>query len=106
MARVIPKTKIGLLSKCAAQPRTNATSAEEKRRLNEAWSALNYFVGQHGACVSPPGKMLRIEVMKDLLLPAKLSELGFNVRHVNQNTRITPFGFLPVDVIEIAVDGW
>lgn len=82
------------------------TTAEEKRRQKEAWQVLNQYITQQGAfVVTPPGRMLRIEFAKDSTLPAKLTKLGFNVWNVGQNTRLTPFGFLPVDVIEISLDG-
>jgi hypothetical protein len=55
-------------------------NAEQKRRQAEAWAALNAFVGRHDGWVTcPPGEMLRIEVMKGSVLPAKLRELGYNV---------------------------
>ena len=80
--------------------------AEEKRRQNEAWHTLNQFISQQGGLVvTPTGKMLRIEVVKEFTLPAKLIELGFKVWAVGQNTRVTPYGFLPFNVIEISVAG-
>jgi hypothetical protein len=62
---------------------------------------------QHGGWViSPPSRLLRIEIMKDSTLPAQLSKLGFRVYNVGSTTRIGgEKGFLSVDVIEIAVDG-
>lgn len=105
IARVIPKHKIGLFSKWAAQPR-NDTSAEEKRRNAEAWQALNEYITRQGAfVVTPPGKLLRIEIPKDPDLPAKLIELGYAVRHAGTGTRLTYDGVVAVNAIEISLDG-
>lgn len=103
----IPKHKTGLQSKWAAKPRSNEVSAEEARRQNETWQILNDYIVQNGGMViSPPGKMLRVEVQKDSLLPAQLSKLGFRVWACGSTTRTGgEMGFVPVDVIEIAVDG-
>lgn len=48
-------------------------AAEAKRRQSAAWHALNQFVTQEGGfVVTPPGRMLRVEVAKDSALPAQL----------------------------------
>lgn len=100
---------------------TNA-GTEEKRRQAAAWEALNLLVRQHNGWVtSPPGKVLRIEVMKDSELPAKLRELRYNVVRCGSVTRVTgapasnpvterttgavPSAFCELDVIEIRLDG-
>lgn len=104
--RPVPKHKVGLLSKWANQPRNDAVADEIKRRQQEAWEALNIFISQRGGLViTPPAKMLRIEIPKDSTLPAQLEKLGFNVWHVGANTRLNVDGFLQVDVIEITVSG-
>ena len=52
--------------------------------------------------MTPPGKMLRVEIMKESALPTRLTQLGFKVawREYEDHRR-----WAPVDVIEIAVDG-
>lgn len=99
---------------------TNA-SAEERRRQSERFSALSEFIRKHGGFVtSPPGKVLRVEVMKGSVLPAKLAELGYNVVSHGSVSRVvgidrvsptdefyngTPSPFAEYAVFEIRLDG-
>jgi hypothetical protein len=71
---------------------TASASTEQKRREAEAFEALNTFTRKHNGWVtSPPGKILRIEVMKDSAakLTNKLTELGYHVAARGSTTRVT-----------------
>jgi hypothetical protein len=105
--------------------RPYATGDDKKRKMAEAFEALNAFVRKHGGTTtSPPGKTLRIEVAKDSAakLISKLTELGYNIAHcgfstrivgaapsdpkTERRTRVVPSPFLEVCVLEIRTDGW
>ena len=69
--------------------RPYATGDDKKRKVAEAFEALNSFIRRYGGAVtSPPGKVLRVEVPKGSPLPAKLAELGYNVAACGTVTRI------------------
>src|SRR6476646_1190082 len=69
--------------------RPYATGDDKKRKVAEAFEALNSFIRRYGGAVtSPPGKVLRVEVSKGSPLPAKLAELGYNVAACGTVTRI------------------
>jgi hypothetical protein len=103
--------------------RPYAAGDDRKKKQAEAFEALDSFVRRHGGfVVSPPGKILRIEVLKNSVLPAKLRELGYIVAEHGSVTRITgvtapispkeerlthtvPSAFAEMDVIEIRLDG-
>ena len=104
------------------RPYAANAGAEEKRKQNERWSALNSFIRKHGGSVtSLPGvKTLRVEVPKGSPLPAKLRELGYITVSHGVVTRITgtdtinPAGarfvgvqspFCEMDCLEIRLDG-
>ena len=80
-----------------------AKSLTEQRR--KLWETLNSFIGQEGGwVVSPPGeKHLRVEIPRKSALPSRLLELGYAVRAAGVGTRITPSGFMPVDVIWVTL---
>ena len=124
MADVVQKAKLKSPYVDRLNPRyASNPNAEQKRTLAEAFEALNEFIRRNGgAVVSPPGKVLRVEVLKDSVLPAKLAELGYNVMRCGSVTRVTgvtasisakaerlthtvPTAFTEVDVLEIRLDG-
>ena len=96
---------------------------EEKRKQGERWTALNEYIRKYGgAVVSVPGnKTLRIEAPKGSELPAKLTELGYNVAQCGSVTRVTgapsvsakvqrltgevPSAFTEMNCYEIRLDG-
>ena len=98
------------------QARPEGGGLEQRRKL---WDAVNEFVRQTGGWVtSVPGvKDMRIEVPQGSSLPAKLTELGYEVRHAGAGSRIANnaiteiidartvhhSGFMPVDIIEITL---
>jgi hypothetical protein len=104
--------------------RPHATGDDKKRKQAEAFEALNTFVRKHNGWVtSPPGKTLRIEVMKDssAKLADELTVLGYHVARcgsvsrttgadyvspkTERLTRTTPNAFTECDVLEIRLDG-
>jgi hypothetical protein len=105
------------------KPYAASPGAEQRRKEAEAFAALAEFIRRAaGAVVSPPGRLLRIEVTKDSPLPAKLAELGYNVAQCGSVTRVTgvtaplspkqerrthtvPSAFAEMDVVEIRLDG-
>jgi hypothetical protein len=92
MTDALPKTNKPKAAYIDWRNRPYATNAgtEEKRKQSERWAALNAFIRKHGGAVtSPPGKLLRIEVMKDSPLSEKLRELGYNVAQCGSVTRVT-----------------
>jgi hypothetical protein len=76
---------------------------EAQRRMIET---LRRYIGRNGGTiVSPPGsKRLTVEVMRDSLLPSRLSELGYSVRAAGVSMKTTSNGFVPVDVIAVTVE--
>jgi hypothetical protein len=105
------------------KPYAASPGAEQRRKEAEAFEALNQLIRRHGGFVTtPPGKLLRIEVMKNSELPAKLTELGYNVAQCGTITRVTgvtapisakaerlsgvvPSAFLECDILEVRLDG-
>lgn len=85
----------------------NARAREAARQRSQLFETLNAYVHQQGGwVVSPPGaKHIRVEIPKDLNLPAKLAELGYTPRLCSAGTRITGGNFVPVDIIEITLPG-
>jgi hypothetical protein len=101
-----------------------AEQREKRRRLQEA---LTNFIHSQGAWVtSPPGaRCLRVEIVQNSSLPAKLIELGYNPRHCGTSTRIVSGGttetttdrrtgnqiirhhdgIVPIDIIELEIPG-
>ena len=70
--------------------RPYATGDDKKRKQAEAFEALNTFVRKHNGWVtSPPGRVLRIEVMKGSELATKLTELGYHVARCGTVSRTT-----------------
>jgi hypothetical protein len=94
---------------------------ERRRRLQEA---LTRYIQLNGGWVtSPPGaRGLRVEVVQNSSLPARLTELGYSPRHCGTGTRIVSGGttetitdrrgeeivrhhdgIVPVDIIEFQI---
>ena len=82
------------------RPRGGAVNDEVAKR-NELHSQLERYVRDNGGWLtSAPGtKPFRVEAMHGSPLPARLQELGWQVRHLGTNTRI-----LPAAVTETFVD--
>ena len=72
-------------------PHAANAGTEEKRKQGERWAALNEYVRRNGGAVTsvPGNKTLRVEVPKGSELPAKLTELGYNVSSHGSVTRVT-----------------
>jgi hypothetical protein len=103
------------------RPYAATAGTEEKRKQGERWAALNEYVRRNGGAVTsvPGNKTLRVEVPKGSALPAKLTELGYNVSSHGTVTRVTgapsisprdermfgtPSAFTECDVLEIRLD--
>lgn len=82
-----------------------ARAREAAQRRKSLLEALAKFVHASGGWVTsvPGAKSVRIEILKDSVLPTKLTQLGYVPRQVGVNSRITSTGFVPVDVIEITL---
>ena len=78
---------------------------EAARRRTELWHALSKFIHSQGAwLISTPGaKYLRIEILKNSPLPARLLEVGYSVRAAGSTTRIALGNFAPVDIISVTL---
>ena len=69
--------------------RPYATGDHKKRKVAEAFEALNELVRRlGGTTTSPPGRYIRIEAPKASELPAELARLGFTVMACGSTTRI------------------
>lgn len=69
--------------------RPYATGDDQKKKTAEAFEILNEYVRRAGAVItSPPGKYVRIEAPKGSTLPAKLTEMGFDIVERGSVSRI------------------
>jgi hypothetical protein len=69
--------------------RPYATGDDKKRKMAEAFEALNELVRRLGGAVtSPPGRYVRIECPRGSELPAELAKLGCAVMACGSTTRI------------------
>jgi hypothetical protein len=66
-----------------------SVNADKKKQTAEAFEALNLLARQYGGAItSPPGRFVRIECPKGSPLPAKLTELGFNLVERGETMRV------------------
>jgi hypothetical protein len=81
--------------------RARSVANNDLEKKAELHAALEKFIRTHGEwLVSPPSvRPARVECMHGSILPNKLAELGWQVRHLGTNTRI-----LPGAVIESYID--
>jgi hypothetical protein len=62
---------------------------DKKKQTAEAFETLNAFVRRNGGTItSPPGKFVRIECPRDSELPAKLTEMGFDLVERGETMRV------------------
>ena len=84
-------------------PQSSENYKALKRRREDVWRALStYVTSLNGFVVSVPyRRTARIECPLDSVLPDKLAQLGYRVRHHGQITRTGPNGFTPAKVFEV-----
>jgi hypothetical protein len=77
------------LSKWAVQ-RPKVDPNEISQRQRDLWDALNQYVTERGAAITSVryANPLRLEVLPDSPLPAKLRELGYDPVYCEQTTRL------------------